>query len=296
MATSDYARIEQAILYLDAHAREQPSLDDVAAHVGLSPFHFQRLFTRWAGISPKRFLQVHTLSSARRLLAERRSVLDTSFAVGLSGGGRLHELFVTLTAMTPGEFKLGGEGLTVHHGVHVSPFGECLIAVCERGICGLHFLTGASEAQALAELRAQWPKATFVESIRETAPWVERIFPEAPPSGHTPLSVLVKGTPFQVQVWQALLRVAPGEVATYEDLARAIGKPKAVRAVGTAVGGNSVALLIPCHRVLRKTGVFGDYRWGPARKQVMLAWESLRYGAENEDGEFRVEAARSELA
>lgn len=287
MATSDYARIEQAILYLDAHAREQPSLDDVAAHVGLSPFHFQRLFTRWAGISPKRFLQVHTLSSARRLLAERRSVLDTSFAVGLSGGGRLHELFVTLTAMTPGEFKLGGEGLTVHHGVHVTPFGECLIAVCERGICGLHFLTGASEAEALAELKGQWPRATFVESERETAPWVERIFPEAPPSERTPLSVLVKGTPFQVQVWQALLRVAPGEVATYEDLARAIGKPKAVRAVGTAVGGNSVALLIPCHRVLRKTGVFGDYRWGPARKQVMLAWESLRYGAENEDGDVR---------
>lgn len=287
MATSDYARIEQAILYLDAHAREQPSLDDVAAHVGLSPFHFQRLFTRWAGISPKRFIQVHTLSSARRLLAERRSVLDTSFAVGLSGGGRLHELFVTLTAMTPGEFKLGGEGLTVHHGVHVTPFGECLIAVCERGICGLHFLTGASEAEALAELKGQWPKATFVKSERETAPWVERIFPEAPPSERTPLSVLVKGTPFQVQVWQALLRVAPGEVATYEDLARAIGKPKAVRAVGTAVGGNSVALLIPCHRVLRKTGVFGDYRWGPARKQVMLAWESLRYGAENEDGDVR---------
>lgn len=287
MATSDYARIEQAILYLDAHAREQPSLDDVAAHVGLSPFHFQRLFTRWAGISPKRFLQVHTLSSARRLLAERRSVLDTSFAVGLSGGGRLHELFVTLTAMTPGEFKLGGEGLTVHHGVHASPFGECLIAVCERGICGLHFLTGASEAEALAELKGQWPQATFVESKQETAPWVERIFPEAPPSERTPLSVLVRGTPFQVQVWQALLRVAPGEVATYEDLARAIGKPKAVRAVGTAVGGNSVALLIPCHRVLRKTGVFGDYRWGPARKQVMLAWESLRYGAENEDGDVR---------
>lgn len=287
MATSDYARIEQAILYLDAHAREQPSLDDVAAHVGLSPFHFQRLFTRWAGISPKRFLQVHTLSSARRLLAERRSVLDTSFAVGLSGGGRLHELFVTLTAMTPGEFKLGGEGLTVHHGVHVTPFGACLIAVCERGICGLHFLTGASEAEALAELRAQWPNATFVESERETAPWVERIFPEVAPRERTPLSVLVKGTPFQVQVWQALLRVAPGEVATYEDLARAIGKPKAVRAVGTAVGGNSVALLIPCHRVLRKTGVFGDYRWGPARKQVMLAWESLRYGAENEGGDAR---------
>lgn len=283
MATSDYGRIEQAILYLDAHAREQPSLDDVAEHVGLSPFHFQRLFTRWAGISPKRFLQVHTLSSARRLLAERRSVLDTSFAVGLSGGGRLHELFVTLTAMTPGEFKLGGEGLTVHHGVHASPFGDCLIAACERGLCGLHFLTGETEEEALASLRAQWPRAAFVESIAETASWAERIFPETPPRERTPLSVLVKGTPFQVQVWQALLRIAPGEVATYEDIARAIGNPKAVRAVGSAVGENPVALLIPCHRVLRKTGVFGDYRWGPARKQVMLAWESLRYEAHNEN-------------
>lgn len=293
MGNSDYARIEQAILYLDAHAREQPSLDAVAAHVGLSAFHFQRLFTRWAGISPKRFLQMHTLSSARRLLAERRSVLDTSLAVGLSGGGRLHELFITLTAMTPGEFKSGGEGLTVHHGVHESPFGACLIAVCERGICGLHFLTGATEAEALESLRAEWPRAAFVESKGETASWARRIFPESPPSERTPLSVLVKGTPFQVQVWQALLRVAPGEVATYEDLAKAIGRPKAVRAVGTAVGSNPVALLIPCHRVLRKTGVFGDYRWGPARKQVMLAWESLRYGAENGDGEV---VAHAEMA
>ncbi|MBZ4394463.1 methylated-DNA--[protein]-cysteine S-methyltransferase [Myxococcus faecalis] len=294
MANSDYARIEQAILYLDAHAREQPSLDDVAAHVGLSPFHFQRLFTRWAGISPKRFLQIHTLSSARRLLAERRSVLDTSFAVGLSGGGRLHELFVTLTAMTPGEFKLAGDGLTIHHGVHASPFGDCLIAVCERGICGLHFLTGESEVEALESLREQWPKASFIESTKLTAPWAGRIFPQTPPRERTPLSVLVKGTPFQVQVWQALLRVAPGDVATYEDLAKAIGRPKAVRAVGSAVGDNSVALLIPCHRVLRKTGVIGDYRWGSSRKQVMLAWETLRREADNEDGDG--EALQSGLA
>ncbi|QRK10467.1 methylated-DNA--[protein]-cysteine S-methyltransferase [Archangium violaceum] len=285
MATSDYARIEQAILYLDAHAREQPSLDDVAAHVGLSPFHFQRLFTRWAGISPKRFLQVHTLVSARRLLAERHSVLDTSYAVGLSGGGRLHELFVTLTAMTPGEFKQGGEGLTVRYGIHPSPFGDCLIATCERGICGLHFLSDESAEEALVSLRAQWPRATFVESRDATAAWAERIFPSRPPREPTPLSVLVKGTPFQVQVWQALLRISPGHVATYEDIARSIGNPNAVRAVGSAVGDNPVALLIPCHRVLRKTGAFGDYRWGPARKKVMLAWESLRYGAEDEAGE-----------
>ncbi|WP_326491797.1 methylated-DNA--[protein]-cysteine S-methyltransferase [Myxococcus stipitatus] len=288
MATSDYARIEQAIHYLDAHAREQPSLEDAAAHVGLSPFHFQRLFTRWAGISPKRFLQVHTLSSARRLLAERRSVLDTSYAVGLSGGGRLHELFVTLTAMTPGEFKLGGAGLTISHGVHPSPFGDVLVAVCERGICGLHFLATESTRDALESLRAEWPRATFVESAKATAPWAARIFPDARPERPEPLSVLVKGTPFQVQVWQALLRIAPGEVATYEDIAKAIGKPKAVRAVGSAVGDNPVALLIPCHRVLRKTGVFGDYRWGPERKKVMLAWESLRHGAGAEPVEARM--------
>ncbi|WIG92675.1 methylated-DNA--[protein]-cysteine S-methyltransferase [Myxococcus sp. SDU36] len=278
MASSDYARIEQAILYLDAHAREQPSLDDVAAHVGLSTFHFQRLFSRWAGISPKRFIQVHTLSSARRLLDERRSVLETSLEVGLSGTGRLHELFVTLTSMTPGEYKLGGEGLTVRHGVHLSPFGACLLAVCARGICGLHFLAGESEEEALASLRKQWPRATFVASAEDTAPWLERIFQaEHGGSESSPLSVLVRGTPFQVQVWQALLRVPSGKVTTYEDLARAIGKPKAMRAVGSAVGENPVGLLIPCHRVLRKTGVFGEYRWGASRKRAMLAWEDLRY-------------------
>ncbi|AKQ64085.1 ADA regulatory protein / Methylated-DNA--protein-cysteine methyltransferase [Myxococcus hansupus] len=278
MASSDYARIEQAILYLDAHALEQPSLEDAAAHVGLSPFHFQRLFSQWAGISPKRFVQLHTLRSARRLLAERRSVLETSLEVGLSGSGRLHELFVTLTSMTPGEYKLGGEGLTVRYGVHASPFGGCLLAVCERGICGLHFLTGESKEEALAALKHEWPRATFEESAEATAPWMERIFSASrPDAAPRPLSVLVRGTPFQVQVWQALLRVPSGEVTTYEDLARAIGKPKAMRAVGSAVGDNPVGLLIPCHRVLRKTGIFGEYRWGAARKRAMLAWEDLRY-------------------
>ncbi|AEI65257.1 methylated-DNA--[protein]-cysteine S-methyltransferase [Corallococcus macrosporus] len=284
MASSDYARIEQAILYLDTHAQEQPSLEDAAAHVGLSAFHFQRLFSQWAGISPKRFVQVHTLCSARRLLAERRSVLETSLEVGLSGSGRLHELFVTLTAMTPGEYKLGGEGLTVRYGVHASPFGECLLAVCERGICGLHFLSGTAAEDALAALRGEWPRATFVASAEDTAPWMERIFQPRPPGAAAPsLSVLVRGTPFQVQVWQALLRVPSGEVTTYEDLARAIGKPKAMRAVGSAVGDNPVGLLIPCHRVLRKTGIFGEYRWGASRKRAMLAWEDLRYaGADDE--------------
>ncbi len=279
MASSDYARIEQAILYLDAHALDQPSLEDAAAHVGLSPFHFQRMFSQWAGISPKRFVQLHTLRSARRLLAERRSVLETSLEVGLSGSGRLHELFVTLTSMTPGEYKLGGEGLTVRYGVHASPFGACLLAVCERGICGLHFLTGESKEDALAALKREWPRAMFEESSEATAPWVERIFrASGPGAAARPLSVLVRGTPFQVQVWQALLRVPSGEVTTYEDLARAIGKPKAMRAVGSAVGDNPVGLLIPCHRVLRKTGVFGEYRWGATRKRAMLAWEDLRYG------------------
>jgi AraC family transcriptional regulator of adaptative response/methylated-DNA-[protein]-cysteine methyltransferase len=277
MATSDYARIERAILYLDAHAQEQPRLAEVAAHVGLSPYHFQRLFTRWAGISPKRFLQFQTLEHAKQLLAERRSMLDATYDAGLSSGGRLHDLFVTLTAMTPGEFKQGGAGLTIQYGVHVSPFGEHLLAVCERGICALQFLTGTSPSEGLRELRAEWPRATLVEAPEATQPYSERIFPARKPRTLQPLSLFVKGTNFQLKVWEALLRIPPGAVATYEDIARSLQMPRATRAVGSAVGDNPIALLIPCHRVIRKTGAFGEYRWGLARKRAMLTWESARY-------------------
>ncbi|HYH98669.1 methylated-DNA--[protein]-cysteine S-methyltransferase [Hyalangium sp.] len=277
MATSDYARIERAILYLDAHAQEQPRLAEVAAHVGLSPYHFQRLFTRWAGISPKRFLQFQTLEHAKQLLAERRSTLDVTYDAGLSSGGRLHDLFVTLTAMTPGEFKQGGAGLTIPYSVHASPFGDHLLAVCERGICALRFLMGTSPSEAVRELRAEWPHATLVEAPEATRPYAERIFPARKSRTLQSLSLFVKGTNFQLKVWEALLRIPPGAVATYEDIARSLQMPRATRAVGSAVGDNPIALLIPCHRVIRKTGAFGEYRWGLARKRAMLTWESARY-------------------
>ncbi|WP_224364271.1 bifunctional transcriptional activator/DNA repair enzyme AdaA [Hyalangium versicolor] len=277
MATSDYARIERAIHFLDAHGQNQPPLAEVAAHVGLSPYHFQRLFTRWAGISPKRFLQFQTLENAKQLLTERRSLLDATYDAGLSSGGRLHDLFVTLTAMTPGEFKQGGAGLTLRYGVHASPFGDYLLAVCERGICALRFLTGSSWDEAVAELRAEWPRAALVQAPEATRPYAERIFPQRTPREFQPLNLLVKGTNFQLKVWEALLRIPSGAVATYEDIAQAVEAPRAVRAVGSAVGGNPIGLLIPCHRVIRKTGAFGQYRWGLPRKRAMLAWESARH-------------------
>ncbi len=274
--TSDYARVERAIRFLDEHAAERPALEDVAASVGLSPFHFQRLFSRWAGVSPKRFLQAHALCHARRLLAERRSVLDTALAVGLSGPGRLHDLFVTLEAATPGEVSAGGAGLRIAYGVHDSPFGPFLLGLGARGVCALSFVD--APGGGLAALRADWPRATLVHAPGETAAQAAAVFAPAGPAGPAPLRVFVKGTGFQLQVWRALLRIAPGTVASYGDVAAAIGRPGASRAVGSAVGDNPVGFIIPCHRVLRQTGAFGDYRWGPARKRAMLTWEASRRG------------------
>lgn len=272
---SDYARIERAIRFIDAHATQQPTLEEVAASTGLSPFHFQRLFTRWAGISPKRFLQYLTLEHAKALLAERRSLLDTSLAVGLSGSGRLHELFVAITAMTPGEYKDGGAGLRIRYGVHPSPFGDALLAVCERGLCSLSFLSGG-KAAAVADLRADWPGAALEEAPSMTAPFAGRAFRPLKVTAREPLALLVRGTGFQVKIWEALLRIPPGHVATYQDVAQAAGAQNAWRATASAVGENPIAFLIPCHRVIRSAGTFGEYRWGSARKRAMLAWESAR--------------------
>ena len=274
---SDYARIERAIQFIDAHASEQPSLDEVAASTGLSPFHFQRLFTRWAGISPKRFLQYLTLEHAKALLAERRSLLDASLAVGLSGTSRLHDLFVSITAMTPGEYKQGGAGLRVRYGVHPSPFGDTLLAVCDRGLCALSFLTLGKDA-AVADLRARWPGAEIEEAPSVTAPVAERVFRPLCVAREEPLALLVRGTGFQVKVWEALLRVPSGHVATYQDVARAAGRESAWRATATAIAENPIAFLIPCHRVIRSSGAFGEYHWGAARKRAMLVWESARFG------------------
>ena len=276
--SADYHRIERAIRFLDDSAPVRPSLDQVAKHVGMSPFHFQRLFTRWAGISPKRFSQVLALEYAKDKLRSSRNLIDATYDAGLSSGGRLHDLFVTLDAVTPGEYRESGAGLRISAGFHESPFGLALIATTDRGVCSLTFHDGNRKA-ALRDLAARWPNATVEERPRITAPVASRIFTALEirdPEGLVPLGLLVRGTNFQVKVWRALLQIPVGSVATYEDIATAIGAPAAVRAVGTAIGRNPVAFLIPCHRVIRTTGALGGYRWGLPRKRAMLAWETGR--------------------
>ena len=278
--SADYHRIERAIRFLDDSAPVRPSLDQVAKHVGMSPFHFQRLFTRWAGISPKRFSQVLALEYAKEKLRESRNLIDATYDAGLSSGGRLHDLFVTLDAVTPGEFRENGDGLRISAGFHDSPFGEALIATTDRGVCALTFHEGSRQS-ALRDLATRWPNATIEVRPRLTAPIASRIFTALEvrdPEGLVPLGLLVRGTNFQVKVWRALLQIPVGSVATYEDIATAVGAPTAVRAVGTAIGRNPVAFLIPCHRVIRTTGALGGYRWGLPRKRAMLAWESGRSG------------------
>jgi AraC family transcriptional regulator, regulatory protein of adaptative response / methylated-DNA-[protein]-cysteine methyltransferase len=275
MHSQDYRRIERAMQYMEHHYRDQPSLDELAASVNLSRYHFQRLFTRWAGISPGRFLHCLTLQHAKGLLAERQSLLDAALETGLSGPGRLHDLFVTYEALSPGEYKRQGEGLEVAYGFHPTPFGECLVAGTGRGVCGLSFVGEAGRAAALAELRERLPRATFREQAQQTAPVAERIFGGAE-AGGGPLHLLLHGTNFQVKVWEALLRIPTGSCATYQQVAGQIGEPLAARAVGQAVARNPIAYLVPCHRVIRKMGLVGGYRWGEERKRLLLAWEAAR--------------------
>jgi AraC family transcriptional regulator of adaptative response/methylated-DNA-[protein]-cysteine methyltransferase len=273
-SAEDYQRVEQAIQYLDAHYQEQPSLEEVAASLGLSEFHFQRLFTRWAGVSPKRFLQYVTKEHARELLQQSGDLLDTTHQVGLSSLGRLHDLMVSAEAVSPGEYKSRGAGLTIRYGLHPSPFGRCLIGLTERGICHLSFVQ-TGEGDAIDALVADWASAQMIEDKKATAPWVAPIF-DLSQRGERPLHLYLRGTNFQLKVWEALLNVPSGSVTTYEQVAAQVGKPKALRAVGTAVGHNPIAVLIPCHRVLRKLGGFGNYRYGPARKKALLGWEASR--------------------
>jgi AraC family transcriptional regulator of adaptative response/methylated-DNA-[protein]-cysteine methyltransferase len=270
--SEDYLSIEQAILYLENHYKDQPSLEEVAANVGLSEYHFQRLFTRWAGVSPKRFLQFLTKEGAKVLLNRSENLLDTTHQVGLSSLGRLHDLFVSTEAVTPGEYKSRGAGVTIRYGLHASPFGKCLIAVTERGICHLGFVQ-TSEGDAIDQLVAEWKQARMIEDYRFTAPLVEPIFGLRDSGRGKPLNVHLRGTNFQLKVWEALLQVPAGAVTTYEGIASRIGRPSARRAVGTAVGHNPIAVLIPCHRVIRKVGEFGNYRYGTLRKKALLARE-----------------------
>ena len=273
--SEDYLRIEQAILYLENHYKDQPTLEEIAANIGLSEYHFQRLFTRWAGVSPKRFLQFLTKEGAKELLNRSENLLDTTHQVGLSSLGRLHDLFVTTEAVSPGEYKSRGEGVTIRYGLHASPFGKCLVAVTERGICHLGFVQ-TSEGDAIDNLVAEWKNARMIEDHKSTAPLIEPIF-DANARGK--LNLHLRGTNFQLKVWEALLNIPAGTVTTYEGLSERIGQPTASRAVGTAVGHNPIAVLIPCHRVIRKVGEFGNYRYGAPRKMALLAKEFVLSGA-----------------
>jgi AraC family transcriptional regulator of adaptative response/methylated-DNA-[protein]-cysteine methyltransferase len=266
-----YAVIGRAIENIAARAPAQVSLDEVAAAVGLSPAHFQRVFSQWVGVSPKRYQQYLTLDHARRLLAERRSVLDVAYMSGLSGSGRLHDLFLRWEAMSPGEYARAGAGLEIAWGWLETPFGPALAMATDRGLCGLGFAAERGRAATMADLVARWPNARFVEAPGRVEPLVASAFGG---SGETRLHLI--GAPFQIKVWEALMQVPSGHVTTYSDLAVAAGRPKAVRAVGTAVGRNPVSWLIPCHRALRKAGGLGGYHWGLNVKRAMLAWEAAR--------------------
>lgn len=272
----DYTRIARAIAFLNENQQSQPGLEEVANAAGLSPFHFQRLFRRWAGVSPKQYLQYLTVEHAKTLLSASESVLETSYGTGLSGPGRLHDHFVAVNAVTPGEYRTGGAGLTLRWGVTDTPYGPALIALSPRGVCALSFLDGATD-ETLAELRAAWPGATLRHDTG-AADAAGRQIREAR-NGNGQILVHLSGTSFQISVWQALLNIPEGQVATYQSIAEAIDRPTASRAVGQAVGGNAIAWLIPCHRVIRSSGTIGGYRWDRVRKQAMLARESAREAA-----------------
>ena len=278
-SSTDYQRVAHAIAYLRRHAAAQPDLGAVARHVHLSEFHFQRLFLRWAGVSPKRFLQYLTLENAKARIERSGNLLEASAAAGLSGSGRLHDLFVTLEAMSPGEYRSGGAGLEIAFGLHDSPFGCALIASSVRGICALHFLERASEPAAEDLLRRQWTNARLTLDRAHARELGRRIFdPLSMPAGK-PVALLVKGTNFQIQVWRALLEIPFGSVTTYGDIAARLRRRGAARGVGTAIGANPIACLIPCHRVIRESGQLGGYRWGETRKAAILGWEAARSGA-----------------
>jgi AraC family transcriptional regulator of adaptative response/methylated-DNA-[protein]-cysteine methyltransferase len=277
-----YAVIARALDQIDQGSPGM-TLDDLAGRMGMSPAHFQRVFSQWVGVSPKRYQQYLTLDHARRLLADRFTVLETSLATGLSGGGRLHDLFLRWEAMSPGDYAKGGEGLLIRWGWFESPFGPALVMGTEKGICGIGFSAETGEAATMEDLVSRWPKAEFVEDAAMLRPWVLAAFGAAGDrAGAAPLYLI--GAPFQIKVWEALLQIPTGQVTTYSELADAVGHPNAMRAVGTAVGRNPISFLIPCHRALRKSGGLGGYHWGLPVKRAMLAWEAARADAEAEAG------------
>lgn len=273
---SDYARIADAIRFIASQVARQPTLDEIAAHVHLSPFHFQRLFSRWAGVTPKRYLQVLTLERAKALLQESRPLLEVADTLGLSSGSRLYDHFVQLEAVTPGEYKQRGAGLVIDHGVHDTPFGQAFVALTPRGVCNFSFLDEKAPEAPLTALAHNWPEAEFREAPSRTQGVIHTMF-DGSKTPDRPISLHVSGTNFQISVWRALLQIPPARVVSYAQVASAVGNPKAARAVGLAVGANPVALMIPCHRVIQQNGKLGGYHWGETRKQAIHAWEAARY-------------------
>ncbi|WP_254089968.1 methylated-DNA--[protein]-cysteine S-methyltransferase [Dawidia soli] len=275
----NYRRIEQAIRYLEEHFKRQPELSQVADEVSVSPFHFQRLFTEWAGISPKRFLQFLTIDFLKARLQESRNLIEAAEAAGLSSQSRVYDLFTTLEAVTPQEYKQHGTGIQIEYGFHETPFGLCLLGVTARGICWMSFLQADEDVtQALHAMKEHWHNSVFHQDQELTKAFIGQIFPAKDRSQQKKLHVFVKGTNFQIKVWEALLRIPEGHVTTYQQIASSISNPQALQAVGSAVGSNHIAYLIPCHRVIRKDGVLGEYRWEPTRKKSILGWEMARQG------------------
>jgi AraC family transcriptional regulator of adaptative response/methylated-DNA-[protein]-cysteine methyltransferase len=278
-AAADYDVVRRAIGHIRGHWRDQPEIEAIAEAAGVTPTELHHLFRRWAGLTPKAFLQALTLDGARQLLRDSATVLDATYEVGLSGPGRLHDLFVTHEAMSPGEWKSGGEGLTVFFGFHPSPFGSALVMATERGLAGLAFADPGEERAALADMKARWPRAAYVEDSARTAAIARRIFDSSQWQQDKPLRVVLIGTDWEVRVWETLLQIPMGRLTTYSDIASKIHKPAAARAVGAAVGKNPVSFVVPCHRVVGKSGDLTGYHWGITRKRAMLGWEAGQVGA-----------------
>jgi AraC family transcriptional regulator of adaptative response/methylated-DNA-[protein]-cysteine methyltransferase len=272
--SGDYQTVRQVIELISREWREQPQLEDLAREAGMKPAQLQKVFTRWAGLSPKAFLQAVTLDHAKRLLAQDASVLDATLELGLSGPGRLHDLFVTHEAMSPGEYKVRGAGLAMRYGFHDCPFGKALVMITERGMAGLAFCDPGGEREALADMQARWPDAHYAQDEAATAPYARRAFDRQSWRRDEPLRVVLIGTDFEIRVWEGLLDIPLGRATTYSSLARQIGRPDAPRAVGRAVGRNPVSFVVPCHRVVGKSGALTGYHWGLTRKRAMLGWEA----------------------
>lgn len=275
-AFKDYRRVEQALIYISENPGNKPSLKELSASSGLSEYHFHRVFTRWAGISPGRFIKYLTKEHVKKILLNSKNILDATYRSGLSSSSRLHDLIVSTEAVSPGQLKSGGKSLNMYYGVHPSPFGRCLIAVTDKGICHLSFLTEDSGKSEVDELKLEWSSARIVRDQYLTAKFIERIFNKNLKDIPERLNLYIRGTNFQLKVWEALLKIPPGFMLSYEDTALIAGRPDAVRAVASAVARNPISFIIPCHRVIRKMGVIHNYRWGKEKKLAILGWEQVK--------------------